>query len=117
MPRYTNDILNVLGGTGIPDPSVGTNQDTYRVWGTDLRTLLLALDSEHSLKYEGDPNGHVRGFVGRKCWDTLNSKLWICTVAGTIGTSVWTDFSQSVADDVEGILLGDSVAYAIALGG
>lgn len=38
----------------------------------------------------GDPNGVLAGQTYQFCWDTLNSKLYICTTTGSASTAVWT---------------------------
>lgn len=94
MGRYTADVLNVMGGVGLPDPTIGSNSATSQVWGIDLNLLLLNLDAEFALSYAGDPNGNVASnYVGRKLYDSVGKKTWVCVILGSAGVAVWEDVS------------------------
>lgn len=114
--RYTNDILAVTGSDSMPNPDVGNNKNTHNVWGYDVRALFLAHDGEFSLTYAGDPNGGMgSNYLGRKVYDTVNKTIWVCTTVGTTSTAVWEDLADTIAAQVEENLLGEALAYSIAL--
>jgi len=51
-----------------------------------------------TLTYPGDPNGFVAGLLYQRLWDTSNKVLWVCTLAGSISTSVWETTFGTMTD-------------------
>lgn len=101
MARNTSDVLKLTGAVGLPDPTIGSNSGTQGFWGTDLNAYLLTLDNEFALTYAGNPNGIVAAnYVGRRCFDTANRKVWIATTTGNAATAVWYDSGKAEAVDV-----------------
>lgn len=97
MARNTSDVLNVTGAVGLPNPTIGSNAATNQVWGIDQNAVMLAFDNEFALRYAGNPNGNVVGYyLGRKLYDTVNNKEWICTTTGSSSVAVWQDMTSGV---------------------
>lgn len=80
LPPVTNATLSdiiyaVQGGV--------SSQETLQ----QVQQLMLA---QTILNNAGNPNGAVAGNVYQFCYDTTNSKLYICTTSGSSSTAVWT---------------------------
>jgi hypothetical protein len=96
MGRFTSDVLKLTGAVGLPDPSPSSYNDTKGFWSVDLNSYLMSIDSEFSLTYAGDPNGHVEAkYVGRRLWDTVGHKMWSASSIGNAATAVWEGVSGS----------------------
>lgn len=84
----TADIIYaVQGGTSV--------QET-------LQQVLNLTQANIILNYAGNPNGNVAGVVYTFCYDTTNSKLYICTTSGSTSTAVWTLIGALVVAPVQG---------------
>ena len=117
MARYTNDIPAVYGANSIPNPDPATRQETFSVWGFDVRSLFLTTSAEFALTVAGNPNGLVESnYAGRTIFDTVGHDIWICSQAGTAGTAVWINYTAHVASQVAAAQGDEAVAMAIALG-
>lgn len=117
MARYTNDSPAVFGPDSIPNPDPATRQDTFGVWGYDIRQRLLDTSNEFALTTIGNPNGVMESrYLGRSAFDTTTGDLWLCTTIGVAGVAVWENYTQHVIDQVENTLNSRAVVMAIALG-
>ena len=45
-----------------------------------------------------DPNGSLAGAVSDKAFDSASRVLYVCTVAGTASTAVWTSVTGSIEE-------------------
>lgn len=76
-------------------------QGGVSVQETLSQILALGLDF-NVLNNAGNPNGVVAGSVNQFCYDTTNQNFYICTVAGTTLTTVWTLIGANVIDPGQG---------------
>ena len=96
-----SDILYVVQG-GI------SSQET-------LGQILSLFTSSEILSNPGDPNGSLAGETYQLCWDTSNSKLYICTTTGTSTTAVWTLIALDLESLTDGqLLIGSTGATPVA---
>lgn len=118
MARYTNDILKVTGAVGIPNYVIGSNTETFNVWGQDVRGVLVAFDNEFGLTCTGDPSGAVAGkYVGQKIVDNATANIYICKTPGTASTTVWKNVTAANMPFITAHDLGLHGDYDLATGG
>jgi hypothetical protein len=67
-----------------------TNQFVIAQDNSSNVTLAQWVPFAMMLTYPGNPNGHVPGVLNWLCLNTATPTLYACTVAGAIGTAVWT---------------------------
>lgn len=63
--------------------TVGTTAINWNPWTLPSIIVQTVLD------FAGNPNGNVAGLLNQFCWDTVDTNLWICTVAGNAASAVW----------------------------
>ncbi len=90
-----SDIIYAVQGYVSP-ASPGTSvQET-------LQQVANLMISQAILSNAGNPNGSVAGNVYQLCYDTTNSKLYVCTTSGSASTAVWTLIGANVVAPVQG---------------
>lgn len=81
-------------------------------WETALNSGFDNLEGRIERTYAGDPNGNVAGYwIGQPCWDSSNSKLYLCTTTGDAANAVWSEarVNENFAGDPNGNLGADYV--------